>query len=1140
MYSMNYIGKFISNFRDFYNEINTATLTGAIDVIIVEQPDGTFTCSPFHVRFGKLGVLRSREKVVDIEVNGEPLDIHMKLGDSGEAFFVEEVSSDELSDEVPPHLACSPIPTEGGFPAHYHETTLDPLGTLGPLAAQQQTEEWSRRRCNSEVVKRTPKEAPIQKFAQDDIDEHKPSSEITYDWAHDYSATPEFVSNEGFSKLAAPASTSVETPTATPGSVAKTFKAETVSPSENGERARKLSTVSAEFRPISDSLPSGSPPSGIKSQSTSVEVVTTPEDGPEESSKSSVNKRRRRKRSVMKKKGNGAPTPQRKNSEAGEASDTSASVVWESATSILSSGKPNSEVAVFTMDDVDGLQRTSLSPSSSTAADTISIDSPTSSLDHNKASANLAAEISRDLSKVQNSATDFHFFSDTETLPGNNSPDEEDSRPCSPIQSDTEFETNKRPGGVNASGPSADSASGVPQSWRWGELPSPPPKQSGAGADRTANTSSDDEVAKQQDNAAAQKSMLSGMFSFMKKTKRIRHNPESEGIYLSELNVEDLDPEVAALYFPTSYQRQGCPAPGECTSLQRDEDAESGNGPSLPQSPHSVEGAIGGPKSVDSDFEDSKHSFLDKNNFGDVSLSLCGNINSPSSSIAEKFLQNLVTFQDLINNPKILEDPNLVVRYDGQYYNMKAASPLIVSLMVFRRPLPQDVLKSLTNEYMPNSPNNVNAQQAKQPENVAGGRGYSSWFYWRRNEPKKMASDSAVGSSSSFESEPANMTASASTILEMPDDTYRVGEATDRDGRPLTLDIPSAGTQVTLPHEGTSAQDRGLHGLRDSKDALREEGYNGSNSSDSDDAQRNKSGVKIPVERRSYYQAPEKYRKTLRLSSEQIALLNLQEGTNEVVFSVTTAYQGTTRCKCNIYKWRYDDKIVISDIDGTITKSDVLGHILPIVGKDWAQSGVAQLFTKIQNNGYRLLYLSARAIGQARVTREYLRSIKQDDLSLPDGPLLLNPTSLMSALHREVIERKPEEFKISCLRDIQALFPSHCKPFYAGYGNKINDVWAYRAVGIPIFRIFTINHRGELKHELTQTFQSSYLNMSCIVDQMFPARIEDTSEDYTSFVFWREPVEDVQIDIDKTAATASNSPPAKTGAASEPSKKGVK
>lgn len=119
-------------------------------------------------------------------------------------------------------------------------------------------------------------------------------------------------------------------------------------------------------------------------------------------------------------------------------------------------------------------------------------------------------------------------------------------------------------------------------------------------------------------------------------------------------------------------------------------------------------------------------------------------------------------------------------------------------------------------------------------------------------------------------------------------------------------------------------------------------------------------------------------------------------------------------------------------------RSDVLGHILPIVGKDWAQSGVAKLFTKIKDNGYKLLYLSARAIGQSRVTRDYLKSIKQEDLSLPEGPVLLNPTSLLNAFHREVIEKKPEEFKISCLKDILALFPSDYKPFYAGYGNKIN------------------------------------------------------------------------------------------------------
>nr|CAH7738240.1 unnamed protein product [Callosobruchus chinensis] len=100
--------RIISNFKEFYNDINGATLTGAIDVIVVEQPDGTYNCSPFHVRFGKLGVLRSREKVVDIEVNGEPLDIHMKLGESGEAFFVEEIEDDQ-NEEIPEHLATSPI-----------------------------------------------------------------------------------------------------------------------------------------------------------------------------------------------------------------------------------------------------------------------------------------------------------------------------------------------------------------------------------------------------------------------------------------------------------------------------------------------------------------------------------------------------------------------------------------------------------------------------------------------------------------------------------------------------------------------------------------------------------------------------------------------------------------------------------------------------------------------------------------------------------------------------------------------------------------------------------------------------------------------------------------------------------------------
>jgi hypothetical protein len=56
---------------------------------------------------------------------------------------------------------------------------------------------------------------------------------------------------------------------------------------------------------------------------------------------------------------------------------------------------------------------------------------------------------------------------------------------------------------------------------------------------------------------------------------------------------------------------------------------------------------------------------------------------------------------------------------------------------------------------------------------------------------------------------------------------------------------------------------------------------------------------------------------------KKILKLNLQPGSNEIVFSVTTALQGTTKITSNIFLWNYDDKVIVSDIDGTITKSDV-------------------------------------------------------------------------------------------------------------------------------------------------------------------------------------------------------------------------
>lgn len=71
---------------------------GAVDIIVVEQPDGSFKSSPWYVRFGKFqGVLRAREKVVNISVNGVDADFHMYLDQRGQAYFLRELEGESVS-----------------------------------------------------------------------------------------------------------------------------------------------------------------------------------------------------------------------------------------------------------------------------------------------------------------------------------------------------------------------------------------------------------------------------------------------------------------------------------------------------------------------------------------------------------------------------------------------------------------------------------------------------------------------------------------------------------------------------------------------------------------------------------------------------------------------------------------------------------------------------------------------------------------------------------------------------------------------------------------------------------------------------------------------------------------------------------
>lgn len=142
---MQYVRSISGSVSKTWNSINPATLSGAIDVIVIEQEDGmstsickdlqlqiyciglassksranpssalplgTLACSPFHVRFGKFSLLRPYEKKVEFKVNGIKQDYAMKLGEGGEAFFVFETT-----DEIPASLQTSPLVSPAASP----------------------------------------------------------------------------------------------------------------------------------------------------------------------------------------------------------------------------------------------------------------------------------------------------------------------------------------------------------------------------------------------------------------------------------------------------------------------------------------------------------------------------------------------------------------------------------------------------------------------------------------------------------------------------------------------------------------------------------------------------------------------------------------------------------------------------------------------------------------------------------------------------------------------------------------------------------------------------------------------------------------------------------------------------------------
>ncbi|XP_055107530.2 phosphatidate phosphatase LPIN1 isoform X10 [Symphalangus syndactylus] len=877
---MNYVGQLAGQVfvtvKELYKGLNPATLSGCIDIIVIRQPNGNLQCSPFHVRFGKMGVLRSREKVVDIEINGESVDLHMKLGDNGEAFFVQETDNDQ--EVIPMHLATSPILSEGAsrMECQLKRGSVDRMRGLDP-GTPAQVIAPSETPSSSSVVKKRRKRRRKSQLDSLKRDDNMNTSE-------DEDMFPIEMSSDEATEL-------LESSRTLPNDIPPfqdDIPKEDLSPAVIYPQSASYPNSDREWSPTPS--PSGSRPSTPKSDS---ELVSKSTDR------------------------TGQKNPEML-------------WLWGELPQAAKSSSPHKMKESSPLSSRKICDKSHFQAIHSETSDTFSDQSPT-----------LVEGALLDQNKPQ---TEMQFVNeeDLETLGA--------AAPLLPMIEELK-----------------------------------PPS---ANVVQTAN---------KMDSPSR------------KKDKRSRHLG-ADGVYLDDLT--DMDPEVAALYFPKNGDPSGL------AKHASDNGARSAN-----QSPQSV-----GSSGVDSGVESTSDGLRD---LPSIAISLCGGLSDHREITKDAFLEQAVSYQQFVDNPAIIDDPNLVVKIGSKYYNWTTAAPLLLAMQAFQKPLPKATVESIMRDKMPKK----------------GGRW---WFSWRgRNTTIKE------------ESKPEQCLAGKG---------HSTGEQP-----------PQLSMATRVKHESSSS---------DEERAAAKPSNTGH----------------LPL-------LPNvSYKKTLRLTSEQLKSLKLKNGPNDVVFSVTTQYQGTCRCEGTIYLWNWDDKVIISDIDGTITRSDTLGHILPTLGKDWTHQGIAKLYHKVSQNGYKFLYCSARAIGMADMTRGYLHWVNERGTVLPQGPLLLSPSSLFSALHREVIEKKPEKFKVQCLTDIKNLFFPNTEPFYAAFGNRPADVYSYKQVGVSLNRIFTVNPKGELVQEHAKTNISSYVRLCEVVDHVFPLLKRSHSSDFpcsdtfSNFTFWREPL----------------------------------
>ncbi|KAF9542285.1 hypothetical protein EC957_002169 [Mortierella hygrophila] len=980
---MQSVGSFFSTVSKFYNEINPATLSGAIDVVVVEQANGDLACSPFHVRFGKLSILRPQEKVVEVTINGRVVDFPMKVGDAGEAFFVFETEQ-----EVPEEFATSPL--AGPSSPDKVEDEIDFLDLTqgeggGHVTTQPNDQDTGYVSAHS---------GHGSEFEEDEQEFPSPSPAKR----HTYTSAVQFGSNShgtGQHQMRIEGQASAE----------GVFEHSEHRVTINGSHriVRRRAHESNRRYSVSISLPCS--------------PVLKPHD-------------------IME---NFQPVDSA--GSLGDHANTHAHFGYQPSTPAASSDGTNSRSQFLSPPHKDDVIMDMTGYKTDDSAETdLESDDSSAGADASKSSPHTRRRRKRVARR------NMGFSSSGVTTRVGHEPTEEvketDPRlPSRPIQN---MFHRKAPYRVkrSCSLPNVLEPQGLllqlEESVRYLDRP----------------TRTHQAVAAQQ-------------------TRRLHLH------WMANMNTTHIA-TIAIITIIITMTRYQTPRTAKAT---QDSEWSWGWG-GLPVKNDSMESIVEAdqkgqlsthvsidipatPKPVLNEIEIEGETYR-------VAISLCPGDEFGKDVIASEalFATHQVTFEEFGKDPlKILNNKSLVCLINDRYFTWAAAGPYLASLVLFRKPLSDETLHQLSVKDSRHLSDRSQVQE--QPTR------FGALSRWLRGSP------TANQLSAIEQGLPRRPSGSDEALpLQQPDED---GDEEKQEAE------PTSGTGLHLDADNESM-------IRSTSMPIQRSKSVGSENSTADQAP--------ALEPK--HQATKRYAKTLRLTSDQLKSLNLKKGANTLTFAVTSSYQGKAICSAKLFLWDHDYQVVISDIDGTITKSDALGHIFTMAGKDWTHAGVAKLYTDIVNNGYHILYLTSRAIGQADYTRKYLKNVEQDNYYLPDGPVIMSPDRLMTAFHREVIMRKPEEFKMACLRDIRRLFEDR-NPFYAGFGNRITDAMSYRSVNVPSSRIFTIDSGGEVKLELLSSYKSSYLALNDLVNEIFPGMRH--APEFNDWNFWKPPMPTIDLPL---------------------------